>query len=48
MFIISAPVVNAELKLELGVAVEPALPVVERSGAEVPVESEKTGEDFLT
>lgn len=38
---------SAELKLELGAAVEPALPGVERSGAEVPAESEKTGEDFL-
>lgn len=38
---------STELKLELGAAVEPALPVVERSAAEVPVESEKTGEDFL-
>ena len=40
MFVISVPVVSAELKLELGAAVE-------RSGAEVPVESEKTGEDIL-
>lgn len=48
MFVISVPVVSAELKLELGSAVEPALPVTERLGAEVPAESEKTGEDFLT
>ena len=48
LFVISAPVVSAELKLELGAAVEPAFPVVERAGAEVPVESEKTEEDFLT
>lgn len=47
MFIISVPDVSEELKLELGAAVEPILPVVERSGAEVPVETEKTGEDFL-
>lgn len=48
MFCISIPVVSTEpVTLELGAAVEPVLPAVETAGAEVPVEPEKRGEDFL-
>lgn len=48
LFCISIPVVSTEpVTLELGAAVEPVLPAVETAGAEVPVEPEKRGEDFL-
>lgn len=48
LFCINVPVVSAEVvMLELGAAVVPVLPVVEITGAEVPVEPEKTGENFL-